>query len=136
MQKSIWGYRHIATDKGFFSLTGLLASYYNSSRKRRKNIHERRKGVSVLYQTILIAEDDADIIELLSLYLSGEGYHILSAENGRQALELMRTEKISLAIVDIMLPEINGYDLIRKIRETQNFPIIILSICHKIFILF
>mgnify|MGYP000799171858 FL=1 len=83
--------------------------------------------MSVLYQTILIAEDDADIIELLSLYLSGEGYHILSAENGRQALELMRTEKISLAIVDIMLPEVNGYDLIRKIRETQNFPIIILS---------
>lgn len=80
-----------------------------------------------MYQTILIAEDDADIIELLSLYLSGEGYHILSAENGRQALELMRTEKISLAIVDIMLPEVNGYDLIRKIRETQNFPIIILS---------
>lgn len=83
--------------------------------------------MSVLYQTILIAEDDADITELLSLYLSGEGYHILSAENGRQALELMRTEKISLAIVDIMLPEVNGYDLIRKIRETQNFPIIILS---------
>ena len=75
----------------------------------------------------LIAEDDADIIELLSLYLGGEGYHILPAENGRQALELVRSQKISLAIVDIMMPEINGYDLIRKIRETQNFPIIILS---------
>ncbi len=79
-----------------------------------------------MQQTILIAEDDADIIELLSLYLGGEGYHILPAENGRQALELVRSQKISLAIVDIMMPD-NGYDLIRKIRETQNFPIIILS---------
>ena len=64
-------------------------------------------------QTILIAEDDMDIVELLSLYLSGEGYRILSAVDGQQALTLMETQKVDLAILDIMMPGMNGYDLLR-----------------------
>ncbi len=85
-----------------------------------------RTGLA-LSQNILIAEDDSDIIELLSLYLTGEGYHIFSAENGLEALELVQTQKISLAIIDIMMPGLNGYDLVRKIRKNYNFPVIMLS---------
>ena len=77
--------------------------------------------------TILIAEDDPDIIELLSLYLTSEGYHVISAENGLQALELVHGQPVALAIIDLMMPLLNGYDLVKKIRETHNFPIIILS---------
>lgn len=78
-------------------------------------------------QQILIAEDDEDIVELLSLYLTGEGFTVFSAVNGLQALERVEVERIDVAILDIMLPVLNGYDLLRKIREKHNFPVIILS---------
>lgn len=78
-------------------------------------------------QQILIAEDDEDIVELLSLYLAGEGFTVFSAGNGLQALERVEVERIDVAILDIMLPALNGYDLLRKIREKHNFPVIILS---------
>lgn len=78
-------------------------------------------------QQILIAEDDEDIVELLSLYLTGEGFTVFSAGNGLQALEQVEVERIDVAILDIMLPVLNGYDLLRKIREKHNFPVIILS---------
>lgn len=78
-------------------------------------------------RTILIAEDDADISELLSLYLNGEGYKVLLAENGRQALELIAAVKIDLAILDIMMPEMNGYDVLKEIRADRNFPVLMLS---------
>ena len=58
-----------------------------------------------------------DIVELLSLYLSGEGYRILSAVDGQQALTLMETQKVDLAILDIMMPGMNGYALLREIRD-------------------
>ena len=78
-------------------------------------------------QQILIAEDDEDIVELLSLYLTGEGFTVFSAGNGLQALERVEVERIDVAILDIVLPVLNGYDLLRKIREKHNFPVIILS---------
>ena len=78
-------------------------------------------------QQILIAEDDEDIVELLSLYLTGEGFTVFSAGNGLQALERVEVERIDVAILDIMLPVLNGYDLLRKVREKHNFPVIILS---------
>lgn len=78
-------------------------------------------------KNILIAEDDADIVELLSLYLTGEGYTVFSAENGPQALERIGSTKIDLAILDIMMPEMNGYDVLKRIRESHNFPVIMLS---------
>ena len=81
----------------------------------------------MLNQNILIAEDDADIVELLSLYLSSEGYTIFSAENGLRVLDIIGSTKIDLAILDIMMPEMNGYDVLRRIRENYNFPVIILS---------
>lgn len=76
---------------------------------------------------ILIAEDDADIIELLKLYLESSGYKVISAANGKQALELIQSDRVVLALVDIMMPEMNGYDLIREIRKNSSIPIIILS---------
>lgn len=76
---------------------------------------------------ILIAEDDPDISELLSLYLENAGYTVFTALNGRSALEIFQEKQISLALVDIMMPGLNGYDLIRRLREVSNIPVIILS---------
>lgn len=77
--------------------------------------------------TILIAEDDADIIEVLKLYLENQGYRILSAEDGAAAFRLIEKEKVDLGIFDIMMPKMNGFELIRKVREKYNLPIIVLS---------
>ena len=76
---------------------------------------------------ILIAEDDKDIIELLSLYLSGEGFDILAAENGREALTIAKGEDVCAALVDIMMPVMNGYEFIRELRTFSQIPVIILS---------
>ena len=78
-------------------------------------------------QKILIAEDDEAIRDLLKLYLESEGYQILSAENGQQALEIVQAQRPALAILDIMMPEINGLDLTRHLREKTMMPILILS---------
>ena len=76
---------------------------------------------------ILLAEDDADIVEILRLYLSAQGYKVLWARDGEEALELFREQDIRLLIADLMMPKMNGYELIQKIRETNNLPILILS---------
>ena len=77
--------------------------------------------------TILIAEDDKDIRELLKLYLESEGYRILEAENGRLALELAQKEQPDMAILDVMMPEMNGLEVTRALRKSSEIPILILS---------
>ncbi len=76
---------------------------------------------------VLIAEDDRDIIELLALYLNGEGYEVLAAENGRDALAIAQENEVSVAIVDIMMPVMNGFEFIRELRTFSQIPVIVLS---------
>ncbi len=77
--------------------------------------------------TILIAEDDSDIRELLRLYLESEGFSVMCAENGLAALNIARENIPDLAILDIMMPQMNGYELTRALRSLGDIPIIILS---------
>ena len=77
--------------------------------------------------TILIAEDDTDIVELPKLYLENAGYRVLAAPDGMAAYELLQQTDVDLAILDIMMPRMNGYELTKKIRCSNNIPIIILS---------
>ena len=77
--------------------------------------------------TILIAEDDKDIVELLRLYLENSGYRVISADNGEKALELMKREHVDLALLDVMMPRMDGYELTRQIRRISNIPVLILS---------
>ena len=76
---------------------------------------------------ILIAEDDADIRALLRLYLEGEGFRVLEAEDGMQALALTRENPPDMAILDIMMPHMNGFELTRALRKYSDVPILILS---------
>lgn len=80
-----------------------------------------------MQSTVLIAEDDKDIRELLKLYLESEGYRILEAENGRLALELAQKEQPDMAILDVMMPEMNGLEVTRALRKSSEIPILILS---------
>ncbi len=76
---------------------------------------------------ILIAEDESDIIELLRLYLENAGFIVIGAADGIEALNIIESDHIDLAIFDIMMPRLDGYQLIRKVRENHNFPIMVLS---------
>lgn len=76
---------------------------------------------------VLIAEDDEDIVKLLKLYLENEGFDVKWAKDGVEACEIFDKEKINLAIVDIMMPRMNGYELTKYIRNKSNITIIILS---------
>lgn len=76
---------------------------------------------------ILIADDEAEIRDILHLYLEKDGYEIIEAADGLQAMERLKAEKIDLAILDIMMPGIDGYRVLRNIRENNNIPVIMLS---------
>ena len=76
---------------------------------------------------ILIADDEPEIRSLLRLYLENEKYEIIEAEDGQQALELLRSQQPALCILDIMMPELDGIKTLLKVRESKNLPIILLS---------
>lgn len=76
---------------------------------------------------ILITEDDATIREGICAYLSEFGYEIIEARDGREALSNFESNKIDLVILDIQIPFINGLDVLRKIREKSNLPVLILT---------
>lgn len=76
---------------------------------------------------ILVAEDDVDIVRLVKLYLESSNYCVFTAFDGRSAYEIVKREQIDLALIDIMMPEMDGYELTKKIREIKNIPIVILS---------
>lgn len=77
--------------------------------------------------TVLIAEDDNDIVEILKLYLESSGYNVLTADNGLSAFTLLTNEQVDIAILDIMMPKMDGYELIKKIRSKKDIPILVLS---------
>ncbi|MBP1565132.1 MAG: response regulator transcription factor [Oscillospiraceae bacterium] len=78
-------------------------------------------------KTILVVDDDAEITDLIEVYLCNEGFGVIKCYDGLQAQNVLESNEISLAIVDVMMPQMNGFDLCRKIREQFSFPIIILT---------
>ena len=76
---------------------------------------------------ILIADDEKEILSLLRLYLENSGYRVSEASDGETACSLIRNGGIDLAILDIMMPKMDGYAAIRRIREENALPIIVLS---------
>lgn len=77
--------------------------------------------------TILIADDEKEIRELLRLYLENAGYQVVEAEDGQQALDALHREHIDLCILDIMMPKIDGYHVLKELRKDNNIPVMILS---------
>jgi len=76
---------------------------------------------------ILVVDDDINIAELISLYLAKEGYEVKEVYNGRKAVELFSTFTPNLVILDLMLPEMDGYEVCREIRRISKVPIIMLT---------
>jgi DNA-binding response OmpR family regulator len=76
---------------------------------------------------ILVVEDEADIRSLIKIGLEDEGYNVLPARDGLEALEIIKKETIHLAVLDVMMPRLDGFNLLRKIRETSTLPVIFLT---------
>ena len=77
--------------------------------------------------TILLCDDDRDIVSALDIYLTSEGYRTVKAYNGMEALQVVKTHDIHLILMDIMMPELDGIRATAKLREGSNIPIILLT---------
>lgn len=77
--------------------------------------------------TILLVDDEKEIIDMLEIYLRNEGYKLLRAYDGEEALRLLQKEEVDLIVLDIMMPKMDGIEACLKIREKRNMPIIMLS---------
>ena len=76
---------------------------------------------------ILVVDDEPEIADLVSVYLRGEGFQVFPCGTGTEALQVVRNEKIDLAVLDVMLPDISGMTLCAEIRRTCQFPILMLT---------
>lgn len=87
----------------------------------------REKGGTVMAETILIVDDERAIADLVEVYLKNEGYQTVICENSADALKAVEKGQISLAVLDVMLPDMDGFTLLQRIREKHFFPIIMLT---------
>ena len=76
---------------------------------------------------ILVLDDETEIAELIALYLENEGYTVYRASTGNEALQITEKQDLSLAILDIMVPDMDGFEVCRRIREKHFFPIIMVT---------
>ncbi len=76
---------------------------------------------------VLIVEDDAEIRDGIEIYLKNQGYEVFKAGDGVEGLEIVRKETIHLAIIDVMMPRMDGIRMVMELRKTHNFPVIMLS---------
>ena len=77
--------------------------------------------------TILIADDEIDIRNLIKISLEDNGYTVLTAQNGKEAFDILMAQNIHLAIIDVMMPVMDGFNLLIKIREHSTIPVIFLT---------
>lgn len=96
-------------------------SYYN------KSLNDKIGKGDTMNYNILVCDDEKDILDAIKIYLKAEGYKVFTAEDGARALEIIKKNEIHLAIIDIMMPVMDGITLIMKMREKTNIPIIVLS---------
>ena len=76
---------------------------------------------------VLIADDDSNISELIKVYFEKDGFETVTAHNGKEAVELFKSEAPSIVILDVMMPEMDGWQVCREIRRVSNIPIIMLT---------
>ena len=92
------------------------------------SIKKNPEGGHIMEQiNILVVDDEKEIADLVEIYLVSDGYKVFKANNAKEGLEILDQEEIHLVLLDIMMPGMDGLEMCRKIRETNNIPIIMLS---------
>lgn len=77
--------------------------------------------------TVVVCDDDVAIVESVEIFLKNEGYEVLKAYNGNQALKYIESREVHLLLLDVMMPEMDGFEVMRRIREHYTFPIIMVT---------
>ncbi|WP_370640483.1 response regulator transcription factor [Salipaludibacillus sp. CUR1] len=77
--------------------------------------------------TILVADDEAEMAAFISEYIEKEGYRVVTAENGRELLDIINTHKIDLILLDVMMPVMNGFEALKEVRMTRKIPVIMVT---------
>jgi DNA-binding response OmpR family regulator len=77
--------------------------------------------------TVLVADDDNDIAQLMRDYLEADGHTVLIVNDGRAAVDAIERHQVSCVLLDVMMPELSGFDVLRQIRETTDVPVLMLS---------
>jgi len=80
-----------------------------------------------LDETILLVDDDAALLEVTSIVLASEGYRVVTAEDGPEALRILGREGLDLVVLDIMLPRMSGFEVLKKMREHSDVPVVLLT---------
>src|SRR5512134_663959 len=99
-------------------------------RRRHDHLERDREVMRVSKGRILVVDDEIYIVHILDFSLGMEGYEVLTALDGEQALERLKSDKPDLIVLDIMMPKVDGYEVCRTIKgnpETQHIPVILLS---------
>ena len=78
-------------------------------------------------ECVLVVDDDREIVKAIGILLAAEGYEVLKAYDGLQALDILSTRQVGLVLIDVMMPKLDGLSAVMRIREKQNIPIIVLS---------
>jgi len=76
---------------------------------------------------VLVVDDDDHIRELISIFLSGEGYSVIEAENGEKALTMLESNQIQIAVVDVMMPEVDGYEFTKELKRFYDIPVLMVT---------
>ncbi len=77
--------------------------------------------------TVLVVDDEPEIVVLMSDFLRAEGYQVLTASDGNEALAVLQRQSVDCMLLDVMMPGLSGFDLLRKVREERDIPVLILS---------
>ncbi len=104
-----------------------LLIWYDNYKYDLKEMITYEEGNHMPDINILVVDDEKEIADLIEIYLVSDGYRVFKAENALKGLELLEKEQIHLVLLDIMMPGMNGLEMCKKIRETNNIPIIMLS---------
>ena len=78
-------------------------------------------------ETILLVDDDAALLEVTSIVLASEGYRVVTAEDGTEALRALDDEDLDLVVLDVMLPRMSGFEVLKKMREQSDVPVVLLT---------
>lgn len=90
-------------------------------------VYKQKEGIELMSMNIMVVDDEQSIADLIEVYLKNEGFTIYKFYNGKDALRCVESEQLELAILDVMLPDIDGFTLCQKIRKKHNFPVIMLT---------
>jgi len=95
--------------------------------RRRGSPHHRHTEGSDVAQRILIADDESSIRSVLRLYMEDAGFEVVEAGDGQAVLDMLADQRIDLCLLDIMMPVLDGYHVLKRIRETSDLPVIVIS---------